>query len=63
VSAVGWGTKRMKRTLCRNKISFAMLAGGPVSRNGLPWGVCEMEPVQQSEQRDVREATSARPAS
>jgi len=36
------GCQADKQTLCRSKISFAMLAGGPVSRKGLPTIVREM---------------------
>lgn len=43
-------------------MSFAMLAGGPVSRNGLPEGIVSSSGGTEHK-GDIREATTASPAS
>lgn len=51
------------QTLCRNKISFAMLAGGPVSRNGFPKIYTAEVGIWNKKEKGIREATKAKPDS
>lgn len=55
---------RVGLTLCRSMMSFAMHAGGPLSRKGVPTRRGDVRrSVRRGEEEDSRDATSARPAS